>query len=849
MNSRSIQTVTLGIALLAAGCAKLQPNAENQLQTDSAQVDSAPVILGTVATPVFSPGAGVYAATQNVSLTSTTTGTTICYATNPVQPLCNATKTGCATGTVYSATITVSTTQIINAIGCKANHDDSTIASASYTIDTAAPSVPTGFGGTPISTSQINLNWTASTDAVTPQANLTYEICRTTTSGGCSTFAITHTSSTGATAYSATGLAANTTYYFVLRAKDALGNASAGTAQVTATTTAAGTVNTPTFSPAAGTYGATQNVAISSTTGSATICYTTTGTTPACDAPKTGCATGTLYASSVSISSSQTLRAIGCRPGFTDSAVNAGAFVIDTTPPGNVTAFAATSGNGQISLSWTNPGAADFAGVKILRKIGSYPANSTDGTTVYNNTGTSLTDTGLTNGTQYYYTWFSYDTVGNHAAGVNASSIPAAIAAQWVRSISTGTAESQFASVAVDSIGNIYAVGSQLGTGTFTYGPGISVSGGSNGYNAVLTKYNASGSALWARSVSAASAATCNTQYFSLAIDSSDNIYAVGLQSGNNLCQYGSGVSVAGASSSENPVLVKYNSIGTALWARSITAGPGGALFSQVAVDNSGNIYAVGRQLGTFNYTYGSGVSIAGAGGLNNATLVKYNSSGGALWARSVLSTGPTGNSGFESIAINSAGVIHVSGYQRTTDSYSYGSGATLAGPLTVNRVLVKYNSSGSTTAAYNIADWLCAVDNLGNFYTARPTKYDSSGNSLWSAITDTGQAAALNSSGNVYAAGRLTTGTKTYGSGVTATGSGATSPVVIKYSSAGVALWARTTLTGSNAEFTRVTLDASGNIYAVGFQTGTASYTYASGVTVAGSHTGKNAVLVKYVE
>lgn len=99
-------------------------------------------------------------------------------------------------------------------------------------------------------------------------------------------------------------------------------------------------------------------------------------------------------------------------------------FTLDGTPPPNVSGFTATAGDGQISLSWTNPTATDFAGVRILRKTGSYPADYNDGTVVYDNSGTSYINTGLTNGTTYYYKAFSRDAVLNYSSGAQASAIP-----------------------------------------------------------------------------------------------------------------------------------------------------------------------------------------------------------------------------------------------------------------------------------------------------------------------------------------------------------------------------------------------------------------------------------------
>ncbi len=102
------------------------------------------------------------------------------------------------------------------------------------------------------------------------------------------------------------------------------------------------------------------------------------------------------------------------------SGVDNGKYTLDGTPPANVSSFVATAGDGQISLSWTNP-SADFAGVTILRKTGLYPANPTDGTIVYNGSGINYVNTGLVNGTLYYYKAFSYDTVLNYSSGAQAS--------------------------------------------------------------------------------------------------------------------------------------------------------------------------------------------------------------------------------------------------------------------------------------------------------------------------------------------------------------------------------------------------------------------------------------------
>ena len=96
----------------------------------------------------------------------------------------------------------------------------------------------------------------------------------------------------------------------------------------------------------------------------------------------------------------------------------------DTTPPASVSAFAAVAGNGQIALFWSNPSDEDFQGTRVARATGAYPASPTDGTAVYEGAAETFTDTGLTNGTPYFYSAFAYDGVPNYAPAAQATATP-----------------------------------------------------------------------------------------------------------------------------------------------------------------------------------------------------------------------------------------------------------------------------------------------------------------------------------------------------------------------------------------------------------------------------------------
>jgi chitodextrinase len=108
----------------------------------------------------------------------------------------------------------------------------SSIVSATTSADSAAPSVPSGLTATVISSSQINLSWTASTDNV---AVTGYEVQRC-QGASCTTFAAVGTP-TGTT-FNDTGRTPGTTYRYQVRARDAIPNWSATSSIVSATTSA-----------------------------------------------------------------------------------------------------------------------------------------------------------------------------------------------------------------------------------------------------------------------------------------------------------------------------------------------------------------------------------------------------------------------------------------------------------------------------------------------------------------------------------------------------------------------------------------------------------------------------------
>lgn len=141
---------------------------------------------------------------------------------------------------------------------------------------------------------------------------------------------------------------------------DAAGNAQTSPCTMGALVMSTPVAATPTFSPVAGTYSSTQSVTLSTTSGTV-ICYNTTGS-PATNGT-TGCTTGTLYTTPVSVSTSETLYAVAGGTGLVDSTVGSAAYVI-TSPTAAAPTFSPVAGsytgNQSVTLATATGGCGSF---------------------------------------------------------------------------------------------------------------------------------------------------------------------------------------------------------------------------------------------------------------------------------------------------------------------------------------------------------------------------------------------------------------------------------------------------------------------------------------------------------
>lgn len=492
-----------------------------------------------------------------------------------------------------------------------------------------------------------------------------------------------------------------------------------------------------------------------------------------------------------------TIYEVGLNAGILDLSGNTSlinfswSFTTERSPaPANLQAV---TDNGQITLSWDAKTDADFYNIYF----GTSPVTTSTGTQISGITSTSHSPAGLTSGLKYYFIVTAVNADGESFASGNVSAYAGLLINQigtaytdwgndiavdssgnsylsgytrgdlagtgyagsndvfvakydnsgnqlWLRQIGTTSSDSAN-SIAVDTNGNSYVTGDTwgdlAGSGNIGYG------------DAFIAKYDTSGNLLWIRQFG-----TSSTEYgYGVAVDTGGNSYVVGRTSGN--------IAGTGSAGSDDVFITKYDASGNQLWIKQF-----GTTYSDwgndIAVDANGNSYLTGHTPG----------DLAGTGypGSYDGFVAKYDTSGNPLWVRQF---GTPLREHCNGIAVDVDGNSYITG---STDGDLSGSGN--AGGNDV--FIVKYDSLGNmqwirqTGSIMNEDGYGISVDSNGNTYISGVTwgdlagsgnigygdvfitKYDTSGNSLWTrqfgtTSSDWGSGNAIDTAGNSYITGQ----------------------------------------------------------------------------------------------
>ncbi|MFZ5863437.1 MAG: fibronectin type III domain-containing protein [Nitrospirota bacterium] len=404
----------------AAGNAAL--SGDFTFTTSAAPDTTPPVISGTTASTVSATSSVITWSTNEVSTSVVDYGLTTAYSATSSDAVRvtshSITLTGLTASTVYHYRV-----RSVDAAGNNASSSDF-VFTTSAAPDTTPPTL-TGISAGSITSTGASITWT-SNEAATTQVEY-----GTTTAYGASTTL----NATLVTSHSATvsGLLAATTYNYRVRSADAAGNL-AVSGNRTFTTSAAPDTTPPSIFNLTTTDVTPTSAVVTWSTNEAATSQVEYGLTTAYG--QRTVANATLLTahreplSALTPGATYHLRVLSADTVGNSTASGDITVVIpsspDSTPPQDVQNFSASGASAHVTLTWTNPSDADFAGVQIRFRTDRYPSGPTDGVLLGDFTGNpdepgQTMHHGLVSDVTYYYSAASYDRSGNRQNTVYAS--------------------------------------------------------------------------------------------------------------------------------------------------------------------------------------------------------------------------------------------------------------------------------------------------------------------------------------------------------------------------------------------------------------------------------------------
>jgi hypothetical protein len=418
---------------------------------------------------------------------------------------------------------------------------------------------------------------------------------------------------------------------------------------------------------------------------------------------------------------------------------------------------------------------------------------------------------------------------------------------QWAKSMGGYYGIARGASVTSDISGNIYTTGSFEGRVDFDPGAGTTYLTALGGNDIFTIKQDGSGNLIWAKRIGGIS----DDKGTSIIVTPS-GILVAGYFTGTVDFDPGAPVTNLTSAGGTDAYISLFDAGGNFIYVRQF-GGSMGELIRSLALNSTNEIFATGGFSGIVDFDPGTGTYNMNAGGTDNTFILKLSSSGNFVWAKQLGSSIIRGNS----ISVDLTGNVYTAGEFTNTVDFDPGAAIfnlTPVGPM--DGFVIKLNSAGNFVWAKTIgssgfiygksvkADASGNVYLLGDFYGVADfdpgpnvynltpygnldgylTKLDASGNHVWTiqiggTSSDEVNSLHLDGSGNFYITG-LFNGTVDFDHSSSTFNLTTLSweIFVLKLNASGTFAWVKQAGGSSNDAGLSITVDASGNVYHMGY-------------------------------
>lgn len=286
----------------------------------------------------------------------------------------------------------------------------------------------------------------------------------------------------------------------------------------------------------------------------------------------------------------------------------------------------------------------------------------------------------------------------------------------WAKQMG-GPGFDQPVSVIVDTPGNIYTAGYFQSTADFDPGAGVSplVSGG--GFDAFISKLDASGNFVWAKRLGGNGYDFCN----GMAVDAAGNVYTTGIFQNTADFDPGTGTANLIGMGGYDAFICKLNASGDYVWAKQ-AGNINNDYGTGVGVDAAGNVYATGHFETTVDFDPGAGTVNLTSNGAADIYVLKLDAAGNYVWVRQI--GGPDADYG-NALMMDAVGNPCFLGYFNNTVDFDPGTGtSTLSSAGADDIYAAKLSGAGNYMWAKKLGGpgndygFCLSTDRSGNVYT-----------------------------------------------------------------------------------------------------------------------------------